>query len=202
MGLPAFLCGILCDFPREQIAVLLLTKEAFVAILSVETMIPSRKIPMFVLASAGLWCMAFVAAPVLRVLEVPFSPFLYSLFSEVCHQFPDRSLHLAGEPFAVCFRCSAIYFGVFVSLFASLFVARFYFDKYPPVWILTVAVIPMTLDVVLNLTGIHPSSLWTRTLSGAVAGFAIPFFLMPPLIEAVYQLKEKFGDLSHAGKTQ
>lgn len=165
-------------------------------------MTPSRNIPILMLGLAGLWCMAFVAAPVLRSLQIPFSSFLYSLFSEVCHQFPDRSLHVAGEPFAVCVRCSTIYFGVFASLFVSLFVARVHFGKYPPVWILTVAVFPMVLDVILNLTALHPSSLWTRAFSGSVAGLVIPFFLMPPLIEAVHQLKEKFGDLSHAGKTQ
>lgn len=157
---------------------------------------------MFVLVLAGLWCMAFVAAPILRSLDIPLSSFFYSLFSGVCHQFADRSLHVAGEPFAVCIRCSAIYFGVLASLFVSIFIARFRFDQYPAVWILLAALSPMFLDVILNLTGVHASSLWTRALSGALAGLAVPFFLMPALIEAVSQLKEKFGDLSHAGKTQ
>jgi len=146
--------------------------------------------------------MAFVAAPVLRSLQIPFSSLLYSLFSEVCHQFPDRSLHIAGEPLAVCTRCSAIYFSVVTSLFASVFIAGFHFDKYPPSWILAVAVMPMAVDVILNLAGIHASSIWTRVLTGVTAGLAIPFFLMPPVIEAVHQLKEKFGGLPHAGKTE
>ncbi len=157
---------------------------------------------MIVLALSWVWCIAFVAAPVLRSLGVPLSSFLYSLFAEVCHQFPDRSLHVAGEPFAVCIRCSAIYFGVSASMTASLFLARFHFEKYLPAWIFGVAVAPMATDVILNLTALHPSSLWTRALSGAAAGLVVPFFLMPPLVEAVSQLKEKFGDLSHAGKTQ
>lgn len=165
-------------------------------------MTQSRKIPLFVLVLSGLWCVGFVAAPVLRSLGAPLSSFLYSLFGEVCHQFPDRSLHVAGEPFAVCIRCSAIYFSVFASLSVSLFAARFRFDTCPPAWILVVAVIPMFIDVVLNLTGIHASSVWTRAFSGAAAGLVIPFFLMPPLMEAIQQLKERFGDLSHAGKTQ
>ncbi|MEX1137915.1 MAG: DUF2085 domain-containing protein [Bacteroidota bacterium] len=165
-------------------------------------MTSSRKIPILMLGLVGLWCMAFVAAPLLRLLEIPLATFLYSLFSEVCHQFPGRSLHLGGEPLAVCVRCSSIYFSVFASLFASLFIFRFVFDEYPPAWILTVAIMPMAVDVILNLTGIHSSSAWTRALSGAVAGLAIPFFVVPPLIEAVHQLTEKFGGLPHAGKTQ
>lgn len=165
-------------------------------------MTPSRNIPILILGLAGLWCTAFVAAPVLRSLQIPFSSFLYSLFSEVCHQFPDRSFHLEGEPFAVCMRCSSIYFSVFASLLAVTFISPFRFKQYPPTWILAAAVAPMVLDVVLNLTGLHSSTVWTRTLSGVTAGFVVPFFLMPPLIEAVHQLSEKFGGLTHAGKTQ
>ncbi|MEX2117145.1 MAG: DUF2085 domain-containing protein [Bacteroidota bacterium] len=162
----------------------------------------SRKISLLAPAFAGLWCLSFVAAPVLRSMDIPLSSMLYSLFSEVCHQIPDRSFQIGGEPLAVCIRCSAIYFSIFASLLFSLFLTRFHFNKYPPAWILTAAVAPIVLDVLLNLSGIHASTVWTRTLSGVVAGLVVPFFLMPPLIEAIHQLKEKFGELSHAGKTQ
>ncbi len=161
-----------------------------------------RKIWIVVSLFAVLWCVSIVAAPVLRTQGVSFSPALYSLFSEVCHQFPDRSFHIAGEPLGVCVRCSALYFGVLVSLLAATFFARLQFTKYPPAWILLATAAPMVLDAFLNLAGLHESTVWTRSLTGAAMGLVVPFFLMPPLIEAVHQLAGKFGGLTYAGKTK
>lgn len=35
------------------------------------------------------------------------------LFAPLCHQMPERSFWLMGEPLAVCHRCTGIYFGLF-----------------------------------------------------------------------------------------
>src|SRR5262249_2651061 len=37
-----------------------------------------------------------------------------------CHQQPARSWHVAGEPLAVCIRCTSIYFGFLAALAAGL----------------------------------------------------------------------------------
>ena len=37
---------------------------------------------------------------------------LYLGFSPICHQLPDRSFHLHDFPFAVCARCTGLYFGL------------------------------------------------------------------------------------------
>jgi len=62
------------------------------------------------LAAATLWCVSIVAAPLLGL------PWVYSLFSRICHQNPSRSWHIVGEPLAVCIRCTSIYFGFTASL--------------------------------------------------------------------------------------
>ena len=162
----------------------------------------SRRISRFVVVLSSIWCTLIVVAPLLRFLGVSVSSVFYLLFSEVCHQIPERSFHIAGEPLAVCVRCSAIYFSFLASLLVAPFFVRFHFTHYPPAWVLIAAVAPTALDVLLNLAGLHGSTVWTRALTGVTAGLVIPFFLMPPLIEAIHQLAGKFGGLSHAGKTQ
>ena len=59
---------------------------------------------------AGLWCLAILAAPLLGSFP------LYAFFSFICHQLPDRSWHLGGEPLGVCIRCTAISFGFLFGL--------------------------------------------------------------------------------------
>ena len=57
------------------------------------------------IGGAAIWCAAIVAAPLLDLHRV------YDFFSAICHQNPDRSWSLAGEPLGVCIRCASIYFG-------------------------------------------------------------------------------------------
>lgn len=40
-------------------------------------------------------------------------------FAPVCHQMPSRSLHIGGEPVAICDRCSGIYLGLVVGVAAT-----------------------------------------------------------------------------------
>jgi uncharacterized membrane protein len=65
-------------------------------------------------AGSTLWCMSILAAPVFGLDSV------YSFFSRICHQDPIRSWHVAGEPLAVCIRCSSIYFAFTASLWLGL----------------------------------------------------------------------------------
>jgi uncharacterized membrane protein len=66
------------------------------------------------LAGSTLWCLSIVAAPAFRLSWV------YAVFSMICHQNPSRSWFLAGEPFAVCIRCTSIYFAFTASLWLGL----------------------------------------------------------------------------------
>ena len=65
-------------------------------------------------AGAAVWCFAILAAPLFHLEPV------YKFFSLICHQIPDRSWHLHGEPLAVCIRCASIYFGFLAGLLAGL----------------------------------------------------------------------------------
>ena len=41
----------------------------------------------------------------------PYADVLRWLLHPVCHQLPERTFHLFGEPLAVCHRCTGLYLG-------------------------------------------------------------------------------------------
>lgn len=138
-----------------------------------------------ILLGVCLWCAAIVAAPILSVSTG--SPALYDFFRPICHQLDGRSFHIDGHSFAVCARCSSIYFGflggvVLFPLFGS--VRR---STTPPRWLLIAAGIPMLLDVTGALLGIHEASLLTRAVTGLVFGSILPSFVLPGAIEGLVQ---------------
>lgn len=163
-----------------------------------------RRIHRVLLILAFGWCFLIVVAPLLRASG--FSPeipnLLYRFFSRVCHQFNDRSLHLGGEKLAVCIRCSSIYFSFLIGLILYPLLQRWHEGKIPSRIFLLTAVVPMLIDVILNFSGLHFSTLWTRLATGACFGGILPLFILPPLLEAaphVFHLRR--GSL-HAGKTK
>ena len=149
------------------------------------------------LGATLLWCVAILAAPLFAFsggFLQSSSDFLYQLFGRICHQFSDRSFHLDGQKFAVCARCSSIYFGFFLGLLSMLFFSRFPAIPSPPRWVLLIAVLPIFLDVGLSVLNIHESTLWTRALSGGAFGSSVSYFILPGLLAAFWSNpKNSFG---------
>ena len=83
---------------------------------------------------------------------------------------------------AVCERCSAIYFGFFIGVALSPVLSRRLPSAPRGIW--TLAVAPMLLDVAAGLLGIHPSTIQTRLVSGALFGITAALILTPLLITA------------------
>ena len=52
-----------------------------------------------------------VAPPLLGAAGWPYADAVRWLLHSVCHQLPERSFHLLGEPLAVCHRCTGLYLG-------------------------------------------------------------------------------------------
>jgi uncharacterized membrane protein len=71
-----------------------------------------RSLHTVLVIGATLWCLAIIGAPLLH-----WTP-LYLFFSTICHQLPDRSWHIHGEPLALCIRCTSISFGFLAGLLA------------------------------------------------------------------------------------
>ena len=111
------------------------------------------------LAGATLWCLSIVAAPMFGLSWV------YVFFSRICHQDPARSWHLAGEPLAVCIRCTSIYFAFTASLWLGL--------KASVRW-LRLSVLLMVCEFIFARFVIDVALL--RSLSGVLVGLsAAPF---------------------------
>lgn len=100
---------------------------------------------------------------------------VHAAFSAVCHQIPDRSPHLLGNPIALCDRC----FGILVGLVAGVAVApvlgRDLVSRIvagaQPLWLVAAAV-PTALDWALGALSVLENTQPSRVLTGALFGIA------------------------------
>jgi uncharacterized membrane protein len=154
-------------------------------------MVSARVTYSIILLGAVAWCGGILLAPVLVVSGGAFTEYgqiIYRFFHPVCHQIGERSLHIVGEPLAVCARCSAIYGAFLLGTLLYPVLRRIGTPSYPPRSVLLAAAVPMMIDVVSGLMGLHTVTPVTRLLSGAVFGLAAPFFIIPAAIEALRQI--------------
>lgn len=146
-----------------------------------------------ILILTTIWCL-LVISPVIvgdsNHFSQSYTNASYSFFGKVCHQYDSRSLHLNEHKFAVCARCSGIYFGfmagllIFASLFKSIKI------KNPALYLFFIS-IPMIIDILLNYFGIYTSNLFTRTGSGLIFGILSTLIIYPTYQQAFYELYNK-----------
>lgn len=110
---------------------------------------------------------------------------LYTFFSYICHQMPERSLHLAGHQLAVCSRC----FGVYLGLLAGISVYPLWrsvdeIESIPRLW-LFLSLIPIAIDWSLTVFGIWENTHVSRFLTGLILGVACATYMVPALVEIV-----------------
>ena len=142
-----------------------------------------------IILAASLWCASILLPPVVASIEGPtpvVSQQLYKFFSSFCHQYTSRSLFIFDHKLGVCARCSAIYFGFLVGILAVPLVSRR--THYRTVHWLVIGLAPMVLDVVLNFTGISPSSDTTRIATGLFFGVIAALALVPILETALLEV--------------
>jgi uncharacterized membrane protein len=165
----------------------------------------NKRTYLVLLSLVTLWCGGIVLAPVLKTVLPSISGFLYLLYAPICHQIDARSLHVVGEKLGVCARCSSIYFGFLVSLCIYPFVRELSRPSLPTRHWIALALVPMIADVILTYAGIHASSLMTRAFTGVLFGSIMPFYMVPPLLEGIAELRAQYlaqGGLFYARKTQ
>jgi len=152
---------------------------------------------LLLLAATSLWCGLILLAPIMaRVNGGSFlANGLYSFFGKVCHQIDARSLHIDGEKLAVCARCSGIYFSFLFMLILYPFLPNRRIRNSR--LFLLVAIFPMLLDVGLDMTGIHTSTIVTRLFTGAMFGFPVCYLLIPDLEKGLGFLSMKIKTKLH-----
>ena len=114
---------------------------------------------------------------------------IYRAFAPFCHQLPERSYFLDGHKFAVCSRCTGIYFGfaftvLLYPLLRSLRNAEFPARR----WIL-LAALPLAIDWSLTFFGIWENTHTSRLVTGLLLGSTAVFYVMPGLVDLSFRTR-------------
>lgn len=155
----------------------------------------SLKIYLIFLLVSFVWTAAIILLPLFANFEgfwQDFSLYGYSFFSSTCHQIEERSFFIFGMPMPVCSRCSTIYFAFLLSVAIYPFAKGIENTKLPPLWILLLFSLFLFLDAVLDISGIFANTFLTRSISGGLLGFILPFFLIPGTLNFANEIRNKY----------
>ena len=136
-------------------------------------------------ALGAVWVGAIVFAPIgiasSSTAARACAPATYAAGTFVCHQIPARSFHLAGQPFAVCGRCT----GLYVSALAGGFAALVTWRRLPidDRWLLAMAAVPTALSWTVEHVGIAAQSNAIRAAAALPLGFAGAWVVIGLLVE-------------------
>ena len=135
-------------------------------------------------AVAFVWLALIVLPPVLagNGAENAASP-LYSFFSHICHQLPERSFFIFGHKLAVCSRCFGVYFGLLAGLLTyPIWRSIDNIDPLPRLWLFA-SMVPIAIDWSLTIFGIWENTFVSRSITGLILGFACGVYILPALVE-------------------
>lgn len=142
-------------------------------------------------------CLLIIAAPYLSSTgDIFTSNLIYFAFSVTCHQLPERSFFLFDHKFAVCSRCTGIYFGALITTVIYPLFLKIDNKRTPGKGPLILTIIPIALDGGIQLITSYESTNAIRFLTGAIFGCVLPLYLLPVYNEIVYGFLEVY-DNSH-----
>ena len=135
------------------------------------------------LAIVFVWVLAIVAAPMAQGSGLGLAGPIYSFFGYICHQLPERSLHLDGGTLAVCSRCFGVYFGLLAGLAVYPLWRRIDdVEPLPRIW-LFLSLVPITVDWSLTIFGIWDNTHLSRFLTGLILGVSCATYIVPAVVE-------------------
>jgi uncharacterized membrane protein len=105
-----------------------------------------------------------------------------------------------GYKLPVCSRDTAIYLAMLLGLLALPFLQKMGSEEWPNKWLLVAACIPIAIDGGTQLFGFRESSNLLRAITGAIVGFALPFYILPIMNSLYYALQEKLAALKKGKK--
>ena len=134
----------------------------------------------------GFVCAMIIAAPILAAHSFHFLPAaVYLIFSRICHQIPERSFFIFGQPFAVCHRCSGIYFGLLVGSLIMIH-SLHHSPQRRRNWLIA-AIVPLFIDALLPYTGLWTSTPASRFITGLLFGFLSSQILLRGVAEFLHE---------------
>ncbi len=132
------------------------------------------------LIAVAFWCSLLIAAPLLAKYEFGFaSGITYLFFSKICHQMPERSFFIFGKQFAVCSRCSGLYFGFLFGTIIYPLISKLKPNWIPPKKYFFLAGVPIFIDIFIRFFQIAENTFTSRLITGLLLGAATVFFVLP-----------------------
>lgn len=130
------------------------------------------------------WVLLIVGSPIAKAYGLSeISNPLFHFFGFICHQLPDRSIHIVGEQLAVCSRCFGVYFGLLFGFAVyPLWRSIDEVEALPRFW-LFLSMIPIAIDWSLTIFGIWENTQLSRFITGMILGVACATFIIPALVE-------------------
>ena len=145
---------------------------------------------MVTLCVVAVWVFTIVAPPFLIKAGISASP-IYTFFSYICHQIPERSFHILEHQFAVCSRCFGVYFGLLAGIATYPFWRSIDdIEPLPRFW-LFFSLVPIGIDWSLGVFGIWDNTHLSRFITGLILGVACAVYIVPALVEIVRNLSKR-----------
>jgi len=157
----------------------------------------ARRTYITILLITLIWCLLVFAAPAFWGFGGVFaevSSFIYYAFSTTCHQLEDRSFHIFGYKLAVCSRCTSIYVAFLAGTIVYPFLKRFDNVKLPSIWYLLIAAGLLLVDSSLEIFKFQDNTFLSRSATGFILGFILPFYLIPGFVNFVQEVVSFFKD--------
>jgi uncharacterized membrane protein len=98
------------------------------------------------------------------------------LFRLLCHGRVERCLSLFDAPMPICARCTGIYVGLLAGM--ALFPLIPWLRERMMRMVALAAVVPLGIDGVTQLLGLHESVNPLRVVTGVIAGFAFGLWIL------------------------
>ena len=114
---------------------------------------------------------------------------IYRAFAPFCHQLPERSYFIDGHKFAVCSRCTGIYFGFAFTLLLYPLVRSLRNAAFPARRWLLLGTLPLLIDFSLTFFGIWENTHTSRLLTGLLLGGTSVFYVMPGIIDLSFRTR-------------
>ena len=138
------------------------------------------------------WVFLILLAPLAKANEwIGVAEPIYSFFSYLCHQAPERSLALGGSQLAVCSRCLGVYAGLLSGFVGyPLFRPLVNIEPLPRLW-LFLSLIPIGFDWSLGILGVWENTHFSRIATGLILGVMCAIFIIPAIIELGWLVSER-----------
>ena len=156
--------------------------------------IKSQYIYTIILISALAWCLLIISAPFFAHLNLTLpAGFIYIFFSKICHQITERSFFFYDNQFAVCARCTGLYFGFLAGTLVYPFIKKYHIFNQQRRYLFFISLIPISIDLSLNIIKLWQNTFFTRFTTGLFLGSIVAFLVIPGLCSLTKTREENNG---------